>query len=149
VLLKPTVLTLLRIAISSRVRSTSLFHVRDENETRRIGGEGSARAASTTQSSRQRAVRIAVRRRSAPRARRHRDVTLGAVIVGSQVDFRMAAGPWWAAFLLAVLGLAAVGARIVFPQDSPDKLAWWREHWRLSRRGGAGGRRRTRREGRE
>jgi hypothetical protein len=23
--------------------------------------------------------------------------------------------------------------RIVFPQDSPDKLAWWRERWRTGR----------------
>jgi hypothetical protein len=39
----------------------------------------------------------------------------------------MTAGPWWAGFLLTVLGLGAAGVRIVFPQDSPDKLAWWRE----------------------
>jgi hypothetical protein len=77
------------------------------------------------------------------------DVTLGAVILGGQVDFRMTAGPWWAGFLLAVLGLGAAGVRIVFPQDSPDKLAWWRERWRMSRRSDGGGRHRTRREGRE
>jgi hypothetical protein len=64
---------------------------------------------------------------------RYRDVTLGVAILGGQVDFRMAAGPWWAGFLLAVLGLVAVGVRIVFPQDSRDKVAWWRERWRTSR----------------
>ena len=82
-----------------------------------------------------------------------RDCALSAAILGGQVDFRMADGPWWAGFVLAVLGLVlglvVALVRIAFPQDSPDKLAWWREHWRLSRRGGAGGRRRTRREGRE
>jgi hypothetical protein len=80
------------------------------------------------------------------------DVALGAVILGGQVDFRMTAGPWWAGFLLAVLGLGAAGVRIVFPQDSQDsqnKPAWWRERWRASRRGGAGGRHRMWREGRE
>jgi hypothetical protein len=75
---------------------------------------------------------------------RYRDVTLGAAILGGQVDFRMAAGPWWAGFLLAVLGLVAVGVRIVFPQDSRDKVAWWRERWRTSRQRGAGGKRRNR-----
>jgi hypothetical protein len=80
---------------------------------------------------------------------RYVDVTLGAVVLGGQVDFRMTAGPWWAGFLLAVLGLGAAGVRIVFPQDSSDKLAWWRERWRASRPEGADGKRRMRREGRE
>jgi hypothetical protein len=38
--------------------------------------------------------------------------------------FPVAADPWWAEFLLAALGLLALCLRIVFPQDSPDKLAW-------------------------
>jgi hypothetical protein len=61
------------------------------------------------------------------------DVTLGTVILGGQVEFRVTAGPWWAGFLLAVLGLGVAAVRIVFPQDSPDKLAWWRERWRTGR----------------
>jgi len=80
---------------------------------------------------------------------RYLDATLGAVILGGQVDFRVTAGPWWAGFLLAVLGLGAAGIRIVFPQDSPDKLAWWRERWRTSRPRGADGKHRMRREWRE
>jgi hypothetical protein len=82
---------------------------------------------------------------------RYWDVTLGAVILGGQVDLRMTAGPWWAGFLLAVLGLVTAGVRIVFPQDSPDKLAWWRERWRVSSRLKARGRARggKRHEGRE
>jgi len=68
----------------------------------------------------------------------HTIVTLGAAILGGQVDVRMAAGPWWAGFLLAVLGIALLGVRIVFPQDSPDKVAWWCQRWRTSRYGDAG-----------
>jgi hypothetical protein len=72
---------------------------------------------------------------------RYRDVTLGAAVLGGQVDVRLAAGPWWAGFLLAVLGLAVLGVRIVFPQDSSDKVAWWCQRWRTSRCGGACGKR--------
>jgi hypothetical protein len=74
----------------------------------------------------------------------YRDVTLGAAILGGQVDFRLIGGPWWAEFVLAVLGLAAALVRIAFPQDSPDKVTWWRERWRTSRHRGASGKRRTR-----
>jgi hypothetical protein len=77
---------------------------------------------------------------------RYWDVTLGAVILGGQVDFRLTAWPWWAGFLLAVLGLVTAGVRIVFPQDSPDKLAWWRERRRASRLKARRGKRRTRPE---
>jgi hypothetical protein len=52
--------------------------------------------------------------------------------------------PWWAQFALAALALLAVCLRIVFPQDSSDKLAWWRDRRRKrrdrrrKRRGGPG-----------
>lgn len=39
----------------------------------------------------------------------------------------LAGAPWWAEFALAALVLLTVCLRIVFPQDSPDKLAWWRD----------------------
>lgn len=61
------------------------------------------------------------------------DFTLGAVILGSQAGVRLAGGPWWAVLVLAVLGLAAACLRIVFPQDSPDRLSWWRGLWRRRR----------------
>ena len=77
---------------------------------------------------------------------RFSDVTLGAVILGGQVDFRMTAAPWWAGFLLAVLALGAAGVRIVFPQDSPDKLAWWRERRRPGRPRDADGKHRMHQE---
>jgi len=63
-----------------------------------------------------------------------RDFAPGAAILGSQVGFRAAGGPWWTFCLLTALGLAAVCLRIVFPQDSLDKLAWWSERWRTRRR---------------
>jgi S-adenosyl methyltransferase len=63
-----------------------------------------------------------------------RDFAPGVAILGSQVGSRAVDAPWWSFCLLSVLGLAAVCLRIVFPQDSPDKLAWWRERWRTKQR---------------
>jgi hypothetical protein len=74
---------------------------------------------------------------------RYGDAALGAVIVSGQAGLRMTGGPWWAVALLAVLGLAVAALRIVFPQDSPDRLEWWLERRRTSRRGDAGDERRT------
>jgi len=56
-----------------------------------------------------------------------RNFAPGLAILGSQVGSRAVDAPWWSFCLLGVLGLAAVCLQIVFPQDSPDKLAWWRE----------------------
>ena len=56
-----------------------------------------------------------------------------ATIFGVPVSYRVVGGPWWAEFAVAALALLAVCLRIVFPQDSPDKLAWWRD--RLTKRG--------------
>jgi hypothetical protein len=63
-----------------------------------------------------------------------RDFAAGAAMVGGQIGFRAADGPWWAFCLLTALGLAAVCLHVVFPQDSRDKLAWWSERWRTRRR---------------
>jgi hypothetical protein len=63
-----------------------------------------------------------------------RNFAPGVAILGSQVGSRAVDAPWWSFALLSVLGLAAVFLQIVFPQDSPDKLAWWRERWRTKRR---------------
>jgi uncharacterized RDD family membrane protein YckC len=46
----------------------------------------------------------------------------------------LAGAPWWAEFALAALVLLTVCLRIVFPQDSPDKLAWWRDNGPAGRR---------------
>src|SRR5579863_729567 len=78
---------------------------------------------------------------SAPRRSRNarafipgRDFAPGVAILGSQVGSRAVDAPWWSFCLLTALGLAAVCLRIVFPQDSPDKLAWWSERWRTKQR---------------
>lgn len=63
-----------------------------------------------------------------------RDFTLGTMLA-SQVGFRLGGGPWWAGFLLVALGLVALCLRTVFPQDSPDRLAWWRDRWGTRRLG--------------
>src|SRR5580693_7478146 len=63
-----------------------------------------------------------------------RNFAPGVAILGSQVGSRAVDAPWWSFCLLSVLGLAAVCLQIVFPQDSPDKLAWWRERRRTKHR---------------
>lgn len=70
-----------------------------------------------------------------------RDCALGGAILGGQAGYRTIGGPWWAEFALAALVLLTTCLRIVFPQDSPDKLAWWRDRRRTRRRSGvtAGG----------
>lgn len=55
-----------------------------------------------------------------------------AAILSGPIGYRLAGGPWWAEFALVALAMLAICLRIVFPQDSPDKLAWWRDR-RLTR----------------
>ncbi len=38
-----------------------------------------------------------------------------------------AGAPWWAVLLLSLPTAAAVIIRSVFPQNSADRLAWWRD----------------------
>ena len=56
--------------------------------------------------------------------------TLGAAMLGGLVGHQMTGVPWWAEFGLAAFLLLTVCLRIVFPQDSRDKLAWWRDRRR-------------------
>lgn len=58
-----------------------------------------------------------------------------AAILGGQAGYRGVGGPWWAEFALAALVLLAMCLRIVFPQESADKLAWWRDRRRARRDG--------------
>jgi hypothetical protein len=58
---------------------------------------------------------------------------LSAAFLGVRAG-SLADAPWWAEFALAALVLLTMCLRIVFPQDSPDKLAWWRDHGRTCRR---------------
>jgi hypothetical protein len=62
------------------------------------------------------------------------DYSSSAAIVSGLIGHRVVGGPWWPEFALVALAMPAVVLRIVFPQDSPDKLAWWRDR-RLTRRG--------------
>ncbi|HTX26606.1 MAG TPA: hypothetical protein VME19_06280 [Streptosporangiaceae bacterium] len=73
-----------------------------------------------------------------------RGFAAGAAILGSQAGLRAAGVPWWTICLLGTLGLAAMCLQIVFPQDSPDKVAWWSERRRYQRRQGCRSRRRCR-----
>jgi hypothetical protein len=59
-----------------------------------------------------------------------RACTLGAALFGGRLGSLGAGAPWWAQFGLAALALLAICLRIVFPQDSRDKLAWWRDRRR-------------------
>ena len=53
----------------------------------------------------------------------------GALIFGSHAGFHRDGTPWWIYGVLGTLWLATVCLRVVFPQDSRDKVAWWRELW--------------------
>jgi hypothetical protein len=59
-----------------------------------------------------------------------------AAVLGSQAGLRAAGAPWWTICLLGTFGLAAMCLQIVFPQDSPDRVAWWSERRRYHRRRG-------------
>jgi len=59
---------------------------------------------------------------------------LSAAILDGQVGHRMDGAPWWAGFTLAALATLTMCLRIVFPQDSADRLAWWRDRRRARRR---------------
>jgi hypothetical protein len=59
-----------------------------------------------------------------------RACALGGALLNGRVGHLATGGPWWAEFCLAALALLTVCLRIVFPQDSPDKLAWWRDRRR-------------------
>jgi hypothetical protein len=59
---------------------------------------------------------------------------LGTAILGGEGSYRAAGLPWWAEFALAALALLTMCLRsltmclrIVFPQDSAHRLAWWRD----------------------
>lgn len=49
------------------------------------------------------------------------------VMLGEVSGLRIADAPWWAIFLLCAIWLARDCLRIVFPQESVHRLAWWRD----------------------
>jgi hypothetical protein len=48
--------------------------------------------------------------------------------VGGPAALRVAGAPWWVLCPLCVLAILLTSLRTVFPQDSQDKVTWWREH---------------------
>jgi cell division protein FtsW (lipid II flippase) len=39
----------------------------------------------------------------------------------------IAGAPWWAVFLLGVMGFVVACLQTVLPQESAHRLAWWRD----------------------
>ncbi|MGH3169295.1 MAG: hypothetical protein ACRDN0_25870 [Trebonia sp.] len=71
----------------------------------------------------------------------------GPVVVTAALDGQAALlllehAPWWANFPMAALLVVPGVLRAVFPQDSGDRIAWWREYWTLRQRERAPGTRR-------
>lgn len=54
---------------------------------------------------------------------------LGSAAIDGLAAIRALDLPGWAAIPLVVLCLGAMCLWVVFPQDSRDKVAWWREYW--------------------
>jgi hypothetical protein len=42
--------------------------------------------------------------------------------------------PWWAVFLLSVMGFTLACLQAVLPQESADRLAWWRDRHKARER---------------
>lgn len=63
-----------------------------------------------------------------------RACALSAAVLGGHAVSRASLGPWWAEFALAGSVVLVECLRIVFPQDSPDKLTWWRDRGQARRR---------------
>jgi hypothetical protein len=49
-----------------------------------------------------------------------------ATVAGLSVLW-IAGAPWWAVFLLSVMGFAVACLQAVLPQESAHRLAWWRD----------------------
>jgi hypothetical protein len=62
----------------------------------------------------------------------------GVLAAGATSGLAYAGAPWWAVTMIAVVG--AIGAtavavvQAVFPQDSRDRLGWWRDQRQRSTR---------------
>jgi hypothetical protein len=74
----------------------------------------------------------------------------GAAGIGGAASVLIGA-PWWltaVSFGCLALGLIVAAIQAVFPQESADRLAWWRDrrgHQRLRRQAAARNKTRTRR----
>lgn len=70
-------------------------------------------------------------------------INRGAIVAGPAALAYVEA-PWWMIAAVIAAGLAVECVHAVFPQDSPDRLAWWQNRW--TRRGGKRGNRRVKRQ---
>ncbi|MGW3038158.1 hypothetical protein ACWDCB_44115 [Streptomyces sp. NPDC001178] len=50
--------------------------------------------------------------------------------VGSALVGHLAGAPWWAVTGCTVLLLGVIALQTVFPQNSADRLAWWKDRRR-------------------
>jgi hypothetical protein len=62
-----------------------------------------------------------------------RAFTTALTILGGPAALRVTGAPWWVVYSLCVLGILVTSLRTIFPQDSQDKVTWWREHWLMRR----------------
>jgi hypothetical protein len=59
-----------------------------------------------------------------------RNAVSGVGGVGGALVGLMAGAPWWALTVCVVLVLGVIALQSVFPQDSADRLAWWKDRRR-------------------
>lgn len=61
-------------------------------------------------------------------------VLSGVLGLGSTITLGADRAPWWIVLVSGMLGTLVIGLQSVFPQDSADRLAWWRDHRRYRER---------------
>jgi hypothetical protein len=54
-------------------------------------------------------------------------VLSGVLGLGSTITLGADRAPWWIVLVSGMLGTLVIGLQSVFPQDSADRLAWWRD----------------------
>ncbi len=57
-------------------------------------------------------------------------VVSGVVGLSAPAAAVAAHAPWWAVIALSALSLAVTGLQTCLPQDSGDRLAWWKDRRR-------------------
>jgi hypothetical protein len=64
-------------------------------------------------------------------ARLHGRLVFGSVCVSGPIGLGEAGAPWWAVLMstvfLGILALTAICVQTLIPQNSRDRLAWWRD----------------------
>lgn len=65
-------------------------------------------------------------------------LVFGSVCAGGPIGLGEAGAPWWAVLgltaFLSILALTAICVQTLIPQNSRDRLAWWRDRRRRQRR---------------